>query len=259
MDSICFLIYKTMTIVLVLSIFTENKQIIMSDIRTGEIIKFLPGQPPYALVKVQLPDVEHVTHREYENVLVEFVDNRRLTDEQRKKAWACIGEIAAWQGDLPAATHWLMKIEFKVEHLQSVAEKMFSLGNCDMTTAREYISFLIDFMIRWGVPSKRPLYELCDDIKRYVYTCALHKRCAVCGKKGELHHHDRVGMGRDRTEINHLGLRCIPLCRTHHREVDQIGDPAFYGKYHLETVVIDKKIARVYKLPVEKVAKERMA
>jgi hypothetical protein len=220
----------------------------MSDINEGRIVKFIPGNPSKAVIEVDLPDIEHVTKRQYERVLVEFVDNRRLNDEQRKKAWAIINEISEWQGDLPDAVHWLMKIEFKVKHLKSLANEIFSLHDCDMTTAREYISYLIDFMITWGVPSKVPLAELCEDIQRYVYTCAINKRCAVCGKKADLHHHDRVGMGRDRKDINHLGMQCISLCRAHHGEVDLMGDPEFYAKYHLETVQIDAKIAKVYKL-----------
>jgi hypothetical protein len=220
----------------------------MSDINEGRIVRFIPGNPSKAVIEVALPDIEHVTKRQYERVLVEFVDNRRLTDDQRKKAWAILGEIADWQGDLPESIHRLMKLKFKVEMLKSLANEIFSLSNCDMTTAREYISYLIDFMITWGVPSKVPLYELCEDIQRYVYTCAVNKRCAVCGVKADLHHHERVGMGRDRREINHIGMQCVPLCQAHHMEVDQIGDPAFYAKYHIETVPIDAKIAKVYKL-----------
>jgi hypothetical protein len=220
----------------------------MSDINEGRIVRFIPGNPSKAVIEVALPDIEHVTKRQYERVLVEFVDNRRLTDDQRKKAWAILGEIADWQGDLPESIHRLMKLKFKVEMLKSLANEIFSLSNCDMTTAREYISYLIDFMITWGVPSKVPLYELCEDIQRYVYTCAINKRCAVCGVKAEIHHTPAIGRGFDRNKVNHIGMTALPLCREHHMEIHAKPEHEFFDKYHLESVVIDTKIAKVYKL-----------
>ncbi len=72
----------------------------------------------------------------------------------------------------------------------------------------------------------------------------IHKKCAVCGRKAELHHVDRVGMGRDRREICHIGMQALPLCREHHQEAHQHGDKALLEKYHLATVAIDERIAK---------------
>lgn len=229
----------------------------MSDIVEGRIIEW--REDGRVLIEAALPNLDRALKREYGRVLVELIDNRRLTDEQRKKAWACIGEIADWQGDQPPAVHWLMKLDFKVSQLKTLRRKVFSLSDCDMTTAREYITYLIDFMVRWGVPSKIPLYELCDDIQRYVYSCLINKRCAVCGKKSDLHHVDKVGMGRDRHDTCHIGMLALPLCRDHHTigkdNIHQMTDQAFMEKYHIEPVEIDKEIAKVYKLG-KKQAKE---
>ncbi|MBQ1779553.1 MAG: hypothetical protein IIZ93_15475, partial [Acidaminococcaceae bacterium] len=89
---------------------------------------------------------------------------------------------------------------------------------------------------------------LCDDIERYVYACLMNKKCAVCGKKTELHHYDHVGMGRNRREIDHIGMRAYPLCREHHEEIHLIGERAFDEKYHLVPIAIDQKIAKKYNL-----------
>ena len=90
--------------------------------------------------------------------------------------------------------------------------------------------------------------ELCEDIQASVYAAAIHKRCIVCGQKAELHHVDRVGMGGDRHDMCHIGMRALPLCREHHNEAHQHGDAALMDKYHLEPVVIDEKIAKKYRL-----------
>lgn len=222
----------------------------MSDIVEGRIIEW--REDGRVLIEAALPNLDRALKREYGRVLVELIDNRRLTDEQRKKAWACIGEIADWQGDQPPAVHWLMKLDFKVSQLKTLRLKVFSLSDCDMTTAREYITYLIDFMVRWGVPSKIPLYELCDDIQRYVYSCLINKRCAVCGKKAELHHaEDRVGMGRNRNKIIHEGLRVMPLCRIHHTECHTMSQQQFNGRYHLVSQEATKEICKKWGLKCE--------
>lgn len=182
-------------------------------------------------------------------------DCRTISPEQRRKAWAIIGEIAAWAGYIGAAEkknlHENFKIKFLMEQwesLQTDAIKRFSLGDCDMTTARLYIDWLVEFCIVNNVPTKIPLSEYAEDIQQCIYNCAIHKHCAVCGKKAELHHIDRVGMGRNRDEIDHMGMEALPLCREHHMEAHQHGDPALMEKYHLQPITIDEKICLVYRL-----------
>jgi hypothetical protein len=117
-----------------------------------------------------------------------------------------------------------------------------------MNTASDFITYLIDFIIRNDVPSDVSLIENCEDIGKMVYACLMAKKCCICGKPCDLHHCDAVGLGRDRTEINHLGLRCLPLCREHHSSLHSMGNKDFIEKYHLEPVKIDSKIAKLYHL-----------
>ena len=76
----------------------------------------------------------------------------------------------------------------------------------------------------------------------------MNKKCAVCGRKTELHHYDHVSMGYNRREINHIGMRCLPLCREHHNEWHNIGGAEFENKYHLIPIEIDERIAKIYRL-----------
>lgn len=181
-------------------------------------------------------------------VLVEIPDGRKISPEQRRKAYALIGEISEWNGEEPEENKEIMKYEFRKKVVRSLEKDVFSLSNCSVTTARRFISYLISFVIRNDVPTHVPLVELADDIDFYVYSCLIHKKCAVCGAKAELHHVDRVQMGHDRTKINHIGRRCLPLCRKHHQEIDNMGDARFIEYHHLKFGVIDEKIAKVYKL-----------
>lgn len=193
-----------------------------------------------------------------DEVTILWQDARLISPEQRRKAWALIGEIAAAYGYLAQGDKTIinqnLKAEFlraRIDKLQAEAIRAFSLSDVDMTTARLYIDYLIEFVVTNGIATKEPLWELADDIEAYVYHCATHQACAVCRKHAGLHHVDAVGMGRDRDEIVHVGMRAIPLCwgvGGHHQEAHQLGNERFFDKYHLEPITIDEKIAKIYKL-----------
>ena len=183
----------------------------------------------------------------HESVGVEFVDKRRISAKQRKKAYVLISYIAAWWGYTPVeAMKEMLKLMFVGE--AETLRRSFSLSDCDMMTARLFISYLIDFCLLHGVDVGEPLYQLAEDIPRYVWACLMNKRCAVCGRKAELHHVDAVGMGRNRKEICHIGMRALPLCREHHTEIHSIGQEDFLRRYIIELVRIDERIAKVYRL-----------
>lgn len=193
-----------------------------------------------------------------DDVTIVWHDARAISPEQRRKAWALIGEIAAFAGYVGAGDREQlnadMKRQFLIKHVDELtaeAIKRFSLSDIDMTTARLYITFLVDFCIEHGVPTKLPLWEMADDIEQYIYKCSVLKLCAVCRKHAGIHHVDTVGMGRNRDTIDHIGMMHLPLCwgvGGHHQEVEQIGNRAFLEKYHLVPIPIDERIAKIHKL-----------
>lgn len=215
------------------------------EIIGGRIVEAGPG---YIVIRAPYDNAQRMIRREYEEVQIGLVDGRRITPEQRRKAFALVGEIAAYTGYERDEAHLTLKHEFISKHLDQLQKELFSLSDCDVTTAKEYISYLIDFCLTFDVPTKVPLTELCDDVERYVYACLIHKKCCVCGKKAELHHVDRVGMGNNRNEIVHEGRRCLPLCREHHTEVDHLGDVRLCERYHVTPVKIDERIIKTYRL-----------
>ena len=200
------------------------------------------------VIEAGLPSIDRAIIRKYDKVLVGLPDGRRISPEQRRKCYALMNEIAEWIGDLPEYVKKLMKMEFVVNHLQDMQKEMFSLSDCDMTTARLFITFLIDFMIEHQVPSKTPLYELCEDIQKYIYACLMHKTCAVCGRRADVHHlhGSRVGHGglKWRTK-DQSGAVVIPLCRGHHR-ICHGDEEGFLARYHLQGVEMTREIAKVY-------------
>lgn len=202
-------------------------------------------------VKTSRPPVDNLS----DSVTVMWHDAREISPEQRRKAWVLISEVAAAYGYLSAADkkqlNGDMKRKFLLERMDELtaeAIRKFSLSDVDMTTARLYIDFLVEFIVEHQIPTREPLAELAEDVEAYVYACCLNNTCAVCRKKGELHHVDRVGMGRNRDDICHIGMDALPLCREHHREAHDHGDAALMDKYHLLPITIDERIAKHYKL-----------
>lgn len=190
-----------------------------------------------------------------DTVTVIWQDRRTITPEQRRKAWALVGEIAAASGYSSSereGVNRLLKAEFlraRFDRLQADAIRAFSLSDIDLTTARLYIDYLVAFCVENNVPTRVPLVEYAEDVGRYVYACCTVKQCAVCGARpADLHHWERIGMGADRREVNHIGLRCEPLCRTHHNECHAMAQEDFDRRYHLEPVKIDERIAKVFRL-----------
>lgn len=222
---------------------------------TGQAYDYKGG----IVIKTNRPPADNLS----DQVTVLWQDSRKISPEQRRKSWALIGEIAAWScgyatQKIKDEYNGNMKIKFLRECADELTEeaiKCFSLSDVDMTTARMYITFLVDFCIVNEVPTKEPLWELADDIAAYVYHCSINKLCCVCRKHAGIHHVDSVGMGRNRNEINHLGMLHLPLCwgaGGHHQEIEHIGNDAFLEKYHLTPIPIDEKIAKVHKLKMIK-------
>lgn len=175
-------------------------------------------------------------------------DGRKIRPDQRRKAYALMGEIAEAVGYETDEIKQVMKHDFIVNHLEALQKELFSLSDCDVTTAKEFITYLIDFILRNDIPTHVPLREMNDDIEQYVYSCLMRKKCCVCQQPAEFHHVDHVGAGFDRTKVVHIGRRCLPLCREHHTEIHTKPLQEFLDAYHLMCVICDEKIAKVYKL-----------
>lgn len=150
---------------------------------------------------VSVPDLklgDMFQRKKIRNAEIRFDDGRHISAEQRKKAYATIRDISDWTGYLPEE----MKEILKYQHMMRTGDAYFSLSNCSMDTAREFINTILEFALENGIPLSDNAIERTDDIGRYLYYCLLHKKCAICGKDGEIHHEDAIGMGNDRTKVD---------------------------------------------------------
>ena len=165
---------------------------------------------------------------------IRIEDGRTITPDQRKKIFATIKDIAEYTGDHPEGLRaWLL-----YQYCAETGEMPFSLSNCSISQAREFITFIIDFILKEDIPLSDAALNRTEDIDRYLWGCIKYKRCAICGKSpSDLHHWDAIGIGRDRRAIDDSKNRKIQLCRIHHTEVHKIGRDSFEKKYHVYGII----------------------
>ena len=204
-----------------------------------------------AVIKAKIPNIEQALRRGFLKVEIILWDGRRISPEQRRKCYALLGEIAEYTDGIRTAEtvdeqKRLLKMEFMLKRMEATERRMFSLADCDMSTAREFITYLIDFIIANDIPTRVPLIDNCDDIAAYMYACTMHRKCAVCGKAADIHHCEgsRIGAGVDREKVHQLGREVLPLCRVHHTELHAMPESEFMKKYHLQKVKLDEVLCK---------------
>lgn len=201
------------------------------------------------LIRAPYDDVKSLIKREYKSCIIQLIDSRPLSDKQRKSCYAMIGAISEFTGMGKEPSKEWLKLKFIVEDLQCTSDRIFSLSNAPMSLVCAFQRFLVRFILDWDIPLSFSLLDMVDDIQDYIYSCLISKKCVICGKHAELHHIDRVGMGRDRKDILHEGLEAISLCRKHHAEAHSIPDSEFFGKYHINGgIILDKTLCKIWKL-----------
>lgn len=192
-------------------------------------------------LQIKIPGVDlgqYITEKKARYAEIRIDDGRTITSLQRRKAYATIRDISSWTGYLPEEQkEWL-----KYLYIERTGNPYFSLSDCSMDTAREFINTILDYALEEGIPLSERGIERTDDIGRYLYSCIKNKRCAVCGRPGEIHHVDAIGSGRDRRYVDDSGYRKICLCREHHTVAHQRGMKAFEQMYHVYGIVVQEDI-----------------
>ena len=177
---------------------------------------------------------EMLSKKHIKKAEIRFDDGRHISAEQRKKVYATIRDIADYTGYLPEEQkEWL-----KYLHIINTGGDYFSLSDCSMDTAREFINTILEYAIENGVPLSDEAINRTDDIGRYLYFCIMHKKCAICGRPGEIHHEDAIGMGNNRRTLDDSNHKKICLCRLHHTQTHQLGVERFREMYKVYGIIV---------------------
>lgn len=177
---------------------------------------------------------DQISKKCIKNAEMRFDDGRHISVEQRKKVYATIKDIADYTGYLPEEQkEWL-----KYLHISNTGCDYFSLSDCTMDTAREFINTILEYALESGVPLSEEAINRTDDIGRYLFFCIKNKKCAVCGNPGEIHHEDTIGMGINRNKVDDSNHKKICLCRNHHTMAHQLGVIRFTEMYKVYGIIV---------------------
>lgn len=237
----------------------------ISDFDGQSLTVVAPYSDAITLERQQITDCEIILH-----------DGRSISPRQRNKIFALVSDIAdyamgikldsrkrrQWKNDMLRSLQldYIIDIcdkedirqQLTYNYCQLCGIDLFSLANhsaetVDMSTASDFIDWLVELCIVNGVPCTDTLLNRCEDIQRYLYACVANRTCAICGGRADIHEYDRVGMGRNRRKIYHDGQRVQPLCRGHHQEVDTLGQESFDAKYHMTYIKLDEYLCEKLK------------
>ena len=212
----------------------------MQNIITGKILSYENG------ILTVAPSVSidrELLQKQVENIELRLNDGRTISAEQRKKIFAIIRDISIWSGDDPGCLRKCLTWDFR--SMDDIPE--FSLSDVDMTTAKDFITYLIEFCFKFGVGTKDTLLHQNDDIERYLYLCLEYRKCAICNAHADVHHIDHIGIGRNRDNIIHVGMLAIALCRKHHQEAEDKGKQ-FLDDNYIFGIPLDTYLCKVLRL-----------
>ena len=196
------------------------------------------GSGTYLQIKIPGKDISYyITDKKAKHGELRIDDGRHISADQRKKIYATIRDISDWTGYVPEEQkEWL-----KFLHTEQTGEPYFSLSSCSMDTAREFLNTILEYALKEGIPLSEAGVNRTDDIGKYLYFCLKHKKCAVCGLPGEIHHVDTIGMGRNRKQVDDSNYRKICLCRKHHTTAHTRGMDAFEKMYHVYGIKFNER------------------
>ena len=132
-------------------------------------------------------------------------DGRHISSDQRRKIYATVNDISAYSGNVPEVEkEWL-----KYLHINRTGCGYFSLSDCSMDTAREFINTILDYALEQGIPLLDFALNRTDDIGPYLYVCLKLRNCAICGGEGVIRHVERIDMGNGLSKDDDWTLRKI--------------------------------------------------
>lgn len=191
--------------------------------------------------EIDMYKVQRLSGGKKPTIELDISDGRRITPSQRKKIYALINDLCEYTGDVPE--YWKEKFKFMVETIFGIDE--FSLSDCSVTVGNYMILTILEFLFQNDIPFRTKTWDSIPNDFPKQMLCIKKKLCVICGKPGaDIAHVQTVGMGRNRTKINHTGMYIMSLCRECHIRQHQMGISSFMQKYHIKPIKVTEEIAK---------------
>lgn len=170
------------------------------------------------------------------SVSIDVEDGRSISPEQRRKVWALLNDYADFTGYNPLE----MEAWVKAYYMAETGSDYFSLSDCSMSKATEFLNYVIDFGFANDIPWQTKHLDSIPSDYPLMMQCLKHRMCVICGKHADIDHEPPIGSGRNRNEIDNRRYKFFPLCRVHHTIRHDLGIDAFIDHYHIKPVKLDE-------------------
>lgn len=176
---------------------------------------------------------------------IRFDDGRSITSAQNKLIHALIGDVAKHYDYHPSERKQL-KEDLKLQFAEAYGIEPFSTADLDVTTATDFIDYLIEFMLLWDIEMSSKVNAMARTTNNWIYYHIMNGKCVCCQRDKRaigihLHHTNAIGIGRDRKTIDHSQHKFLTLCADHHQEAHTIGQKTFNARYHLDGIKLSKE------------------
>ena len=180
-----------------------------------------------------------------------YIEERdKISDEQRKLLFALWRDYETYTGvPLDAVEAWF-KYEYML-HADLDRLPSVSRGRMSKRLATDFITFTLEYYLANGIPFAQADWYKGADIARVCYAMLMKKICFVCGReKSDVHHLNgsTVGMGNDRSKVNHVGRIVVCLCRECHGKIHQGGEKAFFNMHHIVPIKLTDETVKILNL-----------
>lgn len=203
-------------------------------------------------VEKVLPETKKQLERELNNYLIEVIPVKKISSAQN----GLIHVLLKQYGDELGWTMSDMKEYLKEQFSLSYDLFEFSTSKCDMQTANEFITYIIEHALENKVNlyimnkqdgRYRHIIENDSITNRYIIKCLHEKICVITNKPAQLDHWDNVSQIGGYEFDNGLKTRFLPLCHEMHDKKHTIGREAFKELYHIEGIWLNENLVRELK------------
>lgn len=187
-----------------------------------------------AIIEVDLgDDAPLLLKQKIKECEVAFTDGRKISVKQRKYIYSIIKDIAESTG----LDNEPMKEAMKHQFCITTGAKDFSLSTVDMTTAKEFLNFLVAFCVENDIPTKLSLSTIADSAYKYVYACCMNNKCCLTGKQGIIYNVETL------SETVNIGDKVLPLSAKSLSDLKKYGLETFLAVNFIEPITADEEIA----------------
>lgn len=203
----------------------------------GRIVSIRNNMVTMAVENVdELRHIARITNDPRPEAVLQVPDGRKISHVQRQKIYAILGDMASSTGDTKEA----VKKDMKQRFCDDMGLKKFSFSTVDVTTATQFVTYLLEYCFEMDIPLKYGGMAVFDDDQAYQYMCLKKRKCVLCQKQAEVHHLDRVG-SKMRHLVDHRELRLVALCHEHHTLAQKMSMEVFEQTYFLSGIRLDEE------------------